>query len=112
MAEYDKSMPVREDEPLESEDKSAFIGTNSVNVQFSQDIMGLEIANNSSTATIYLNISGGIATVTSGIPIYAKQYYSADKKIKQNIGISLVSDSISTDVRVIGHFNLDAEQIG
>jgi hypothetical protein len=112
MAEYDKSMPVREDEPLESEDKTSHVGTNSVNIRFSQDVMGLEIANNSSTATIYLNISGGTATVTSGIPIYAKQYYSADKKIKQNIGISLISDTIFTDVRIIGHYNLDAEQIG
>jgi hypothetical protein len=109
MAEFDKSMPVREDAPLESEDKSTFIGLNSVNIQFSQDVIALEIANNSDNDTIYLNISGGTATESTGIPIYSQQYYSADKKIKQNVGISLISNDISTDVRIIGHFNLDSE---
>ena len=109
MAEYDRSMPIRDDEPLESEDKSTPIGTSSQTIKFSQDVMGLEIANNADTATIYLNISGGTATVLTGIPIYAKQYYSADKKILQNVGISLISDQTATDVRIIGHFKLEAE---
>jgi hypothetical protein len=109
MADYIRSMPIREDEPLESEDKSTLVGTSSLTIKFSQDVMGLEIANNSDTATIYLNISGSVATLLTGIPIYAKQYYSADKKIKQDIGISLISDHAATDVRIIGHFNLEAE---
>jgi hypothetical protein len=110
MAEFDRSMPIRQDEPLDSEDQSTLVGTDSVNVQFSQDVMGLEIANNSDTATIYLSISGGTATLSTGIPIYAKQYYSADKKILQGIGVSLISDTASTDVRIVGHYHLDFEQ--
>ena len=110
MAEFKRSMPIRQDEPLESEDKSRLVDTSSVTVKFSQDVMSLEIANNSDDATIYLNISGGIATLDLGIPIYSKQYYSADKKIKKDIGISLISDKVSTDVRIIGHFNLEAEE--
>jgi len=110
MADYKRSMPIRQDEPLESEDKSTLISTSSITIKFSQDIIGLEIANNSSTATIYLNISGSIATLLKGLPIYAKQYYSADKKIKRNVGISLISNESLTDVRIIGHFNLEAEE--
>jgi hypothetical protein len=109
MSEYNRSMPIRQDEPLDSEDKSRLIDTSSVTVKFSQDVMGLEVANNSENATIYLNISGSVATVDTGIPIYAKQYYSADKKIKKDIGISLISDTASTDVRIVGHYNLEVE---
>jgi hypothetical protein len=109
MADYTKSMPIRQDEPLESEDKSTLVGTSSTLVKFAQDVMGLEVANNSSTATVYLNIGGGIATLATGLPIYAKQYYSADKKIKKDIGISLISTEASTDVRIIGHFKLEVE---
>ena len=110
MAEYDRSMPIRQDEPVESEDKSSLIGLTSSTIKFTQDVMGLEIANNSDTATIFLNISGSPATLSSGIPIYSKQYYSADKKIKQDVGISLISDELATDVRIVGHFNLEAEE--
>jgi len=110
MADYERSMPIRQDEPLESEDKSSILGTTSTTIKFSQDIMGIEIANNSSSATIYLDISGGIATLNTGLPIYSKQYYSADKKIKKDIGISIISNEASTDVRIIGHFNLEVEE--
>jgi len=109
MSDYDKSQPVMQDAPLESEEKSQIIGVSSVNVKFAQDIIGLEIANNSTTANIYLNISGAAATIASGIPIYPQQYYSADKKVLQAVGISLISDEVSTDVRIIGHFNLESE---
>lgn len=109
MAEFNRSMPVRQDEPVDSEDKSTNIGKTSSTIIFSQDIIGIEIANNSETATVFLNIAGGTATLSTGIPIYPKQYYSADKKIKQNVGISLISDELATDVRIIGHFNLEAE---
>lgn len=110
MSEFDRSMPIRQDEPVDSEDASRLIGLTSSNIQFSQDVLGLEVANNSDTATVYLSIGGGTAALVSGIPIYPKQYYSADKKIKQAIGISLISDEASTDVRIIGHFNLEAEE--
>ena len=110
MSEFDRSMPVRQDEPVDSEDKSTLIDDTSKTIKFSQDIMGLEVANNSETATIFLNIAGGTATLSTGIPIYPKQYYSADKKIKQDVGISLISDETLTDVRVVGHFNLEAEE--
>ena len=53
MAEYDKSQPVMPDEPRESEEKSQLIGTSSVNITFAQDVIGLEVANHSETATIY-----------------------------------------------------------
>ncbi len=109
MADYDKSQPVMPDEPLESEDKSQAIGISSVNITFNQDIIGLEVANNSTSATIYLNISGGAATLSTGIPIYPQQYYSADKKILQANGISIISDEAATDVRVVGHYNLESE---
>lgn len=109
MSEYNRSMPVRQDEPVDSEDVSSLINMTSSTIKFSQDVMGIEIANNSETATVFLNIAGGTATLSTGIPIYPKQYYSADKKIKQNIGISLISDELATDVRIIGHFNLEAE---
>ena len=44
MSDYDKSMPIMPDEPLESEEKSQIIGTSSVTVKFAQHIIGLEIA--------------------------------------------------------------------
>jgi len=111
MSQYDESMPIMPDVPLESEDKSQLIGMSSVNIKFSQNIIGLEIANNSDDATIYLNISGNIATLSTGMPIYAKGFYSADKKILQNIGISIISDKLNTDVRIIGHYNLESELV-
>jgi len=110
MADYIRSMPIREDEPLESEEKSQTIGSVSTLITFSQDVMGIEIANNSNDATIYLNISGGVVSLTTGIPIYAKGYYAADKKIKQAIGVSLISNKPNTDVRIIGHYHLEAEE--
>jgi len=109
MSEFNRSMPVRQDEPTDSEDMSSSINMSSSTIKFSQDVMGIEIANNSETATVFLNISGGTATLSTGIPIYPKQYYAADRKIKQDIGISLISSETSTDVRIIGHFNLEAE---
>jgi hypothetical protein len=111
MAEYDKSQPVMPDEPRDSEEKSQLIGTSSVNITFTQDVIGLEVANNSETATIYLKIDGSVATVSTGIPIYSKLYYSADKKILQSNGISIISDEVDTDVRVVGHYNLESENI-
>ncbi|MDD5650056.1 MAG: hypothetical protein PHF86_06535 [Candidatus Nanoarchaeia archaeon] len=110
MAEYSRSMPVRQDQTVDSEDMSRLIGLTSSTINFSQDVVAFEIANNSETATIFLNISGGVATLTSGIPIYPKQYYAADKKIKQATGISLISTGSLTDVRIIGHFNLETEE--
>ncbi len=110
MAEYDRSMPVRQDGPVDAEDRSALVGLTSSNIQFTQDVIGLEIANNSDTATIFLSIAGGTATLLTGIPIYPKQYYSADKKVKQGVGISLISTEASTDVRVVGHYNLETEE--
>ena len=74
-----------------------------------QDIVGLEIANNSNIAIIYLNISGAVASTSSGIPIYPLQYYAADKKILKNVGVSLISTVVDTDVRIIGHFHLESE---
>ena len=112
MATYDKSMPVMPDEPLESEEKSQLISLVSTTVKFSQNIVGLEIANNSSSATIYIKIDGTIATLNSGIPIYSKTYYSADKLILKDTGISLISDTVNTDVRIIGHFLLTSENDG
>lgn len=109
MAEYSKSMPVMTDVPLLSEDKSQIINKTSVNIKFSQDIIALEIANNSDTATIFLNIDGTTSIITKGIPIYAKCYYAASRKILTNIGICLISDTLNTDVRIIGHFNLTSE---
>jgi hypothetical protein len=110
MAEYVKSMPVREDAPLEIEEKSQLIGTSGVQITFSQDIMAFEIANNSDSATIYLDVSGTVAVLSKGIPIYPKGYYSAEKKILQSNGISLISTIINTDVRIIGHFFFDSEK--
>jgi len=109
MSDYSRSMPVMPDEPLDSEEKSQLIGLSSVNVKFTNDVIGLEIANNSETAIIYLNIAGTPATVTSGIPIYPRGYYAADRKILSSIGISIISDTIDTDVRIIGHYNLQSE---
>ena len=111
MAEYDKSQPVMPDEPSLSEEKSQLISTSSVNIKFSQDIIGIEIANDSSNATIYLDISGGVASVNKGIPIYQKGYYAADKKVQQHVGISLISTHNNIDTRVIGHYNLESENV-
>lgn len=107
MAEFDEPLPIGQEFTLESEEKSCVVNTTNTNVKFSQDISCIEIANNSETATIYLNIAGGVATTSSGIPIYAKQYYSANKKIKQDVGISLISTEVSTDVRIVGHFKFE-----
>lgn len=110
MSDYEHSMPVRIDSTLDSEDKSTLIGLESQTIYFSQDVMCIEIANNSDYGTVFLNISGGVSTLSSGIPIYPKQYYSANKKIKSDVGISLISNESSSDVRIIGHFNLEAEE--
>jgi len=110
MAEYNRSMPVREDAPLEIEEKSQLINTSGILIKFSQDIMAFEIANNSNTATIYLDVSGSIALISKGIPIYPKGYYSAEKKILQNNGISIISTEANTDIRIIGHFLFDSEK--
>jgi hypothetical protein len=110
MSEYNRSMPVREDAPLEVEEKSQFIDTSATSIKFSQDIMAFEIANNSTTATVFLDVSGGIANVTKGIPIYPNGYYSAEKKILQNSGISLISTETNTDIRIIGHYFFDSEK--
>lgn len=109
MADYNMPMPIRQTCSSELEEKSSLIGMESTNIKFSQDIISIEIANNSETATIYLDLSGNVITVSKGIPIYPKQYYAADKKIKQINGISLISTETSTDVRIIGHFKLEAE---
>jgi len=109
MAEYNRSQPVMPDEPLESEEKSQLIGTSSVNIKFLQDIIGIEIANNSETATIYVKIDGSTAALNEGIPVYRYGYYSLDKKILQNTGISIISDEANTDVRIVGHYNLQSE---
>jgi len=109
MAVYDKSMPVMGDVPSQSEDKSQTIGTSSVNVKFSQNVIAVEIANNSSTATVYLNIDGTVAVLNKGIPIYAQCYYAAERKILQNTGICLISNQANTDVRIIGHYELISE---
>ena len=109
MSDFAKSMPVMTDVPLLSEDKSQLIGLSSVNVKFSQNIIALEVANNSDTATIYLSIDGVAAVLTKGIPIYAKCYYAANRKIFTNTGICLISDHANTDVRVIGHYELTSE---
>jgi hypothetical protein len=109
MPVYDKSMPVMTDAPLLSEDKSQLIGMASVNVKFSQDVIALEIANNSTNATIYLNIDGALAVLTKGVPIYAQTYYAANRKILASTGICLISDHNATDVRIIGHYELTSE---
>lgn len=111
MSEYDRSMPVMPDEPLESEEKSQLIGKTSTPILFSQDIIGVEIANHSMSAVIYVDSSGAPASTAKGIPIYPQGYYAIDKKILQGIGISVISDSPSTDVRIIGHFNLQSENV-
>jgi len=87
-----------------SEDVSTIINTISKNITFNQEIIGLEVANNSSTATIYLNINGGIATTTSGIPIYPQMYYTAGRLISAPQGISIISTENNTDVRIVGHY--------
>ena len=109
MSTYEKSMPVMGDVPSQSEDKSRIIGTSPANIKFAQEVIAIEIANNSSTATIYLNIDGTVATASKGIPIYAKCYYAAERKILQNIGISIISTQSNTDVRIIGHYELLSE---
>jgi len=91
-----------------SENKSQNIGTTSVPITFAQDILSLEIVNNDTAAkdnaTIYLDINGGTALVATDLPIFAKEYYSLDRKIVAGTGISLISDFAVTDVRIIGHF--------
>lgn len=109
MSDFQKSMPVMGDVPSQSEDKSQIIGNSAVNLKFTQDVIAVEIANNSSTATVFLNIDGTIATLSKGIPIYSKCYYAAERKILSNVGISLISSHANTDVRIIGHFELISE---
>jgi hypothetical protein len=110
MAEYSRSMPIREDEPVSSEEKSKFVSDSSETIKFSQNVIGLEIANHSSTETIFLKIDGSAASPNDGIPIYPKGYYSADKKILKDVGISIISTAPVTDVRIIGHFDLEVEE--
>jgi len=109
MPVYDKSMPVMTDVPSLSEDKSQEIGLASVNVRFTQDVVAIEIANNSTSATIFVNIDGATALLTKGIPIYPQGYYGVERKILQNVGICLISSKASTDVRIIGHYELSSE---
>lgn len=109
MADYDKSMPVMLDAPAALEDKSRLIGTSASSIKFSQDVIALEIANNSTTATIYVKVDGSIASLTKGIPVYPQGYYAVDWKILQAVGISIISTAANTDVRILGHYNLTSE---
>jgi len=111
MAEYNKSMPIRYDVTTDVERKTLSIGTTAANITFSQDLYAIEIANHSNNAVIYLEIDGSTATTSGGIPIYPRQYYSANKKIRVGDGIGLISDKPNTDVRVRGHFELEPENI-
>ena len=111
MAEYNKSMPVRYDVTTDVEEKTLSIGTTNAKITFSQDLYAIEIANHSSNAVIYLKIDGSVSTTSTGLPIYPKQYYSANKKIKVGDGIGLISDKSNTDVRVFGHFALEPEKL-
>lgn len=109
MSDFSKSMPVMVDVPSQSEDKSQLIGITSKKILFAQDVVALEVANNSTTATIYLNIDGTTATLNKGIPIYPQCYYAAERKIALATGICLISTQANSDVRVIGHFEFVSE---
>lgn len=111
MAEYNKSMPIRYDVPTDVEKKTLSIGTTNANITFAQDLYAIEIANHSQNAIVFLEIDGSTSTITDGIPIYPRQYYSANKKIKVGDGIGLISDKSNTDVRVRGHFLLEPENL-
>jgi hypothetical protein len=100
MSVYDKSQPVIHDQLTQTENKTTLVGQSNVVITFSQEINALEIVNNSSTATIYLDFSG-IALISTSIPIYPKQYYSCSRKM---LSFNIISDTISTDVRIMGHY--------
>ena len=112
MSDYKKSMPIRLDVPELEEHRTLSIGTTEATITFSQDIYSIEIANHSATAIIYLEKDGTISTVATGLPIYPRQYYAATKHIKQANGISLISDSPNTDVRIKAHYQLSPEELG
>ena len=105
MSEYNKSQPVIHDLLTQTENKSGLIGTSSSTITFAQEIDGLEIVNHSTTNTIYIEFSGAAATVTASLPIYPRQYYSCNRKMTT---FKIISDSASTDVRIMGHFAYDA----
>jgi len=80
------------------------IGTSEQILTFDQDVFGLEIQNQSSTATITTNLNGDSIATNGGIPIYAREYYTAGRFIKGNVGITLLSSEPSATVTVVGHF--------
>jgi len=104
MSQYSKSQPVIHDQLTQAENKSIDIDTSPSTITFSQEIHALEIVNASETSILYIDFSG-IASTSTGLPIYPRQYYSCSRKM---ISFSIVSNAASTDARIMGHFDYEA----
>lgn len=73
-------------------------------VTFNQDLIVLEVQNNSTSETITINLNGESIATFGGLIIDPKQYYTAGRFISGNIGVTIVGSGISTSVTLVGHF--------
>jgi len=72
-------------------------------VTFNQNLIVLEIQNNSTTETITINLNGESIAVAGGLIIDPKQYYTAGRFISGSVGVTVVSSG-NASVTFVGHF--------
>ena len=73
-------------------------------VTFDQDLIVLEVQNNSMFDAITLNLNGDSIAANGGLIIDPKQYYTAGRAIRGNIGVTVVSNGGNASVTFVGHF--------
>ena len=87
--------------------KSEYITVVVTNVEqkitFNQDIIFLEVQNNSTTDGITVNLNGDSIALTGGMIIDPKQYYTAGRSIRGDVGLMVVSAG-NASVTFVGHF--------
>lgn len=87
-----------------SENLSVMVGVTPVVIDFSQDIILIEIFNNSSSNILYVEVTGFEADSNKSMPIYPLVYYTIFRNLTKGTGISLVAGSGSVDARIVGHY--------
>lgn len=87
--------------------KSEYITVVVTNVEqkitFNQDIIFLEVQNNSTTDGITVNLNGDSIALTGGMIIDPKQYYTAGRSIRGDVGLMVMSAG-NASVTFVGHF--------
>jgi hypothetical protein len=85
--------------------KSQIVGQVSVPITFTHDVRVVEIYNYSESARIFVNTKGSPADASLHIPVMPMSYYVFETNPLIEEGISIVSNTPNTDVRIIGHYS-------